>query len=117
VRLIEEELFSSDGGTSPTTTTHQLLSKITNKPISVHHQHYPFRTNTSIATDQSSSTTTTTTTTLNKPFVIILMLGGLTYGELAAFRFLAEKKNMNLLLWTTKVVNGNTLLNECRDTL
>jgi hypothetical protein len=44
--------------------------------------------------------------------VVVLMLGGLTYSEVAAFRLISNKRNINFILMTTKLVNSNNIFGQ-----
>jgi hypothetical protein len=47
-----------------------------------------------------------------KPVMLVFMIGGLSYLEVAAFRFLSKDPNFpfTILMATTKMVNGNSFL-------
>lgn len=49
--------------------------------------------------------------------VLLVMLGGITFTEITALRFLASKpeNNCRFLVLTTKIVNGRTLLDSFID--
>ena len=49
--------------------------------------------------------------------VLLVMLGGITFTEISALRFLASKpeSNCRFLVLTTKIVNGRTLLDSFID--
>jgi hypothetical protein len=44
--------------------------------------------------------------------VVVLLLGGLTYSEVAAFRLISNKRNINFILMTTKLVNSNNIFSQ-----
>ena len=50
--------------------------------------------------------------TRKKPVLIVVYLGGVTYMELAALRFLSKRPNFpyHIICCTTKILNGNALL-------
>jgi hypothetical protein len=49
--------------------------------------------------------------------VLLVMLGGITFTEISALRFLASRpeNNVRFLVLTTKIVNGRTLLDSFID--
>ena len=49
--------------------------------------------------------------------VLVVMLGGITFTEISALRFLASRPehNVRFLVLTTKIVNGRTLLDSFVD--
>jgi hypothetical protein len=49
--------------------------------------------------------------------VLLVMLGGITFTEISALRFLASKleNNVRFLVLTTKIINGRTLLDSFVD--
>lgn len=49
--------------------------------------------------------------------VLLVMLGGITFTEISALRFLASKpeNNCRFLVLTTKIINGRTLLDSFID--
>jgi hypothetical protein len=111
VRLIESELFES-GGWNSATKTHQIFSKFFNPLISMINP-VPLLNNNN--NNKSLDTSHISKSNVRTPLVFVLMLGGLTYGEIAAFRWIAIKKNINLILLTSKILNYNILFNQCRE--
>jgi len=66
-----------------------------------------------------AATTTATTTTTNqqqqrKPVLIVFFVGGISYMEIAALRFLSKRPSFpyHIIMLTTKIINGNTLLQQ-----
>ena len=59
-----------------------------------------------------------TTKDKKKPVLIVLYVGGVTYMELAALRFLSKQSSFpyHLICCTTKIINGNTFLESLRST-
>lgn len=51
-------------------------------------------------------------TSRKKPVLVVLYLGGVTYMEIAALRFLSKRQNFpyHIICCTTKIINGSTLL-------
>ena len=49
------------------------------------------------------------------PVVLVVFIGGCTYGEISAIRQLArkEKNRREFVIATTKIINGRTLLDGC----
>ena len=45
-----------------------------------------------------------------KSIIMVYMIGGVTFGEIAAFRFLGKKYNKEILIATTHILNGNSLI-------
>lgn len=43
---------------------------------------------------------------------VVLMVGGVTFAEVSAFRFLSRQKNVPILIMTSCVTNGNTFLEQ-----
>ena len=71
----------------------------------------------SLSSQQTAKVATNSTTTISnvkdeKPVVVIYFVGGVTYVELAAIRFLNQRPNFpfEIVCCTTKVFNGTTLL-------
>lgn len=60
----------------------------------------------------SSSATNPASGNTRKPTLMVLFVGGVTYMEIAALRFLSKRQSFpyHILCCTTKVVNGTTLL-------
>jgi len=64
----------------------------------------------------SSSSTPPTTVTKDgerkKPLTLVFFLGGVTFAEISALRFLSERENhgRDYIIATTKLINGNTLV-------
>ncbi|XP_068641140.1 vacuolar protein-sorting-associated protein 33 homolog [Aristolochia californica] len=54
-----------------------------------------------------------------RSLVLVVFIGGVTFAEIAALRFLAAQEGMayDLIVGTTKIVNGSTLLNTFTDNL
>ena len=52
------------------------------------------------------------TPTKDKPVLLVYFVGGITFMELAAFRFLSRRKSFpySIICCTTEIVNGGTLL-------
>lgn len=50
-----------------------------------------------------------------KPIVIIYMLGGVTYGEVSAFRLLGKLYNKEVIICTTNMTNGTKLVGSLRE--
>ena len=50
----------------------------------------------------------------NKPTLIVVYLGGITYAEIASLRFLSKKDSFpyHIIVVTTKILNGSTLLQQ-----
>jgi len=46
----------------------------------------------------------------NKKLQIVLLVGGVTYAEVSALRFLSQQKGIPILIMTTSISNGNTFL-------
>lgn len=46
-----------------------------------------------------------------KPSVVLYMIGGLTYAEIAGFRKVARKSGVNLVICTTEVINYKSMVN------
>ncbi|RKP34979.1 vacuolar sorting protein [Dimargaris cristalligena] len=49
-------------------------------------------------------------TAKDKPTTVIFFVGGCTFAEIAAIRFLARHNNRRFLIATTHIINGNSLL-------
>ncbi|CAK85174.1 unnamed protein product (macronuclear) [Paramecium tetraurelia] len=50
-----------------------------------------------------------------KPIVIVYMLGGVTYGEIAALRLLGKQFNKEIIICTTSLTNGTKLIQSLRE--
>jgi len=68
-------------------------------------------------TKASSSSTPPATVTnkdgeRKKPLTLVYFLGGVTFAEISALRFLSERENhgRDYIIATTKLINGNTLV-------
>lgn len=48
--------------------------------------------------------------TKTKRIQIVLFVGGVTYAEVSALRFLSKQKSIPILILTTSIINGNTFL-------
>jgi len=46
----------------------------------------------------------------NKNVILVYLIGGITYGEIAAFRYLAKKYNKEILIATTGIITGDRLI-------
>ena len=59
-----------------------------------------------------SSSSTISRTSRTKPVLIVVYLGGVTYMELTAMRFLSKRPNFpyHIICCTTSILNGNTFL-------
>ena len=51
-------------------------------------------------------------TSSGKKVMVVYFIGGVTFAEIAALRFLSEKADFpyRIIVCTTKLVNGNTLM-------
>ena len=60
----------------------------------------------------ATKTTTTVETTTKRRTVMVMFIGGVTYAEVAALRFLSRKGivDCDFVIGTTKMVNGNSLM-------
>uniref|UniRef100_T1KXI7 Vacuolar protein sorting-associated protein 33B n=2 Tax=Tetranychus urticae TaxID=32264 RepID=T1KXI7_TETUR len=58
----------------------------------------------------TTSSFTEKTTGGAKPVIAVLMIGGITYAEVSALRFLSQQKNFDLIILTTNMVNGDKFL-------
>jgi vacuolar protein sorting-associated protein 33A len=67
---------------------------------------------TTATTIESSPITTTANITTKKPILILFFIGGVTYMEIAALRFLSKRTTFpyHIVCITTKVINGFTML-------
>lgn len=56
----------------------------------------------------------TATTTSIKPTLMVFFVGGISYAEIAALRFLSKRPTFpfHIIMMTTKIVNGNTMLQQ-----
>lgn len=50
-----------------------------------------------------------------KPIVIIYILGGVTYGEIASLRLLGKQFNKEVIICTTNMTNGTKLISSLRE--
>ncbi|CAD8139366.1 unnamed protein product [Paramecium octaurelia] len=50
-----------------------------------------------------------------KPIVIVYILGGVTYGEIAALRLLGKQFNKEIIVCTTNITNGTKLISSLRE--
>ncbi|CAD8053048.1 unnamed protein product [Paramecium sonneborni] len=50
-----------------------------------------------------------------KPIVIIYVLGGITYGEIASLRLLGKQFNKEVIICTTNMTNGTKLISSLRE--
>lgn len=48
--------------------------------------------------------------TKKKKVIMIFFIGGCTYSEIAACRLIAKMRDVHILISTTKIINGKTLL-------
>jgi hypothetical protein len=46
----------------------------------------------------------------NRNVILVYLIGGVTYGEIAAFRYLAKKYNKEILIATTGIITGDRLI-------
>ncbi|KAJ1655506.1 Vacuolar protein-sorting-associated protein 33 [Dispira simplex] len=46
----------------------------------------------------------------DRPTTVVFFVGGCTYAEIAAIRFLAQNNNRDFLIATTHIINGNSLM-------
>ncbi|XP_023218534.1 vacuolar protein sorting-associated protein 33B-like [Centruroides sculpturatus] len=83
------------------------ITKAIGKPTVTNNKARPVRGRDSITSIGSLSLENET----NK-VVLIYFLGGITYAEVAALRLLAKQNKYTLLIATTNMVNGNTLLQQ-----
>eukprot|EP00039_Didymoeca_costata_P027247 m.17967 g.17967 ORF g.17967 m.17967 type:complete len:609 (+) comp6153_c0_seq1:147-1973(+) len=49
----------------------------------------------------------------HKPTTMVLFVGGVTYAEVSAIRFLAKNDGRHYVIGTTSMINGSTLLRSC----
>ncbi len=54
-----------------------------------------------------------------KPLTLVYFIGGVTFAEISALRFLGEREShgRDYLIATTKLINGNTLLESVQETV
>ncbi|XP_050436218.1 vacuolar protein sorting-associated protein 33B [Adelges cooleyi] len=45
--------------------------------------------------------------------VYVMVVGGITYAEQAAFHFLEKSMNIKIIVFSTNILNGNSLMNSC----
>lgn len=66
----------------------------------------------SSSTASAVNPNTASVSNVRKPTLMVLFVGGVTYMEIAALRFLSKRQSFpyHILCCTTKVVNGTTLL-------
>jgi len=74
------------------------------------------------STQPATGATTTATATGNerkKPLTLVFFLGGVTFAEISALRFLAERDShgRDYLIATTKLINGTSLLESVQETV
>jgi vacuolar protein sorting-associated protein 33A len=63
-------------------------------------------------TSNASSTTMSRTTSRIKPVLVVVYIGGVSYMEITALRFLSKRPNFpyHIIICTTNILNGNTFL-------
>lgn len=65
---------------------------------------------------QNSSSSSSSGSSKSKATIIILYIGGITYAEVAALRFLSEKSNdFNLVIATTGLISGDKIINSASE--
>lgn len=50
-----------------------------------------------------------------KKVILVYYVGGVTYAEVSCLRLLSEKVGVQFIVATTQFINGNKLVNACKD--
>jgi len=70
-------------------------------------------------TETKTATPTSVTGTGKKPITLVYFLGGVTFAEISALRYLSEKEahGRDYIIATTKIVSGTSLINSVKEKL
>lgn len=59
---------------------------------------------------RKNSTTSSLSSNVDAKTILVFFIGGCTFAEISALRFLSQRENCSFLIGTTKIINGRTFL-------